>query len=102
MTLIKRGIEPRKGLWAFPGGFLETGETWKEGGKRECHEEAGIEIDGDKVRRLALSIVSPESADAPGSILAHSPHPNFNQRLAHPWPSPDIHFAPSDPEFTAI
>ncbi len=39
---VQRGIEPRRGLWAIPGGYLEGGETLAEGAARELHEEAGI------------------------------------------------------------
>ena len=31
VLLCKRGIEPRKGLWTLPAGFLELGETLQEG-----------------------------------------------------------------------
>lgn len=39
---VRRDLEPRRGLWAIPGGFLEGGETLAEGAARELHEEAGI------------------------------------------------------------
>ncbi|MEI7488004.1 MAG: NUDIX domain-containing protein, partial [Chryseobacterium sp.] len=41
---IRRGIEPRKGLLAFPGGYINTGETFKEALSREVLEETGITI----------------------------------------------------------
>jgi len=34
------------GTWAFPGGHLEGGETFKEGAIREAEEETGIQLDG--------------------------------------------------------
>lgn len=39
---VQRGIEPRKGTWAIPGGFMELNETLAEAAARELHEEAGI------------------------------------------------------------
>ncbi len=42
VLLIKRGIEPCKGHWALPGGFMEIDETPEEAGKRELFEETGI------------------------------------------------------------
>lgn len=39
---VQRGIQPRLGLWAIPGGYLEGGETLAAGAARELHEEAGI------------------------------------------------------------
>ena len=32
VLLVERGLEPYKGRWAFPGGFMELHETWREGG----------------------------------------------------------------------
>lgn len=43
ILLIERGIEPYKGRWAFPGGFLHMDETAIEGAKRELREETGLE-----------------------------------------------------------
>lgn len=43
VLLIKRGIEPYKDHWAFPGGFMNMDETAEEGALRELNEETGIE-----------------------------------------------------------
>ena len=43
VLLIERGIEPFKGRWAFPGGFLKMNETAEEGTLRELKEETGLE-----------------------------------------------------------
>lgn len=43
VLLIERGIEPFKGHWAFPGGFLKMDETAEEGARRELKEETGLE-----------------------------------------------------------
>lgn len=42
VLLIERGIEPYKGCWAFPGGFLNMDETALQGAKRELYEETGL------------------------------------------------------------
>ncbi len=42
LLLIKRGIDPCKGRWALPGGFVELDETIQEAGQRELHEETGL------------------------------------------------------------
>ncbi len=43
VLLVERGIEPYKGHWAFPGGFLKMDETAEEGALRELKEETGLE-----------------------------------------------------------
>jgi len=40
VLLCRRAIEPRKGFWNVPGGYLENGETVEEGAMREVWEEA--------------------------------------------------------------
>ena len=40
VLLCKRSIEPRRGKWTLPAGFLENGETIEEGALREMQEEA--------------------------------------------------------------
>ncbi|MBY0511192.1 MAG: NUDIX hydrolase [Rhodospirillaceae bacterium] len=47
--LAKRAIEPRKGYWTMPAGFLEVGETLEAGAVRETWEEAGARISIDQV-----------------------------------------------------
>lgn len=42
VLLIQRGIEPYKGKWAFPGGFMNIDETIEECAKRELEEETGL------------------------------------------------------------
>ena len=44
VLLCKRNIEPRKGHWTLPAGFMELHETLAEGALRETDEEAGADI----------------------------------------------------------
>ena len=43
VLLVQRGVEPFKGRWAFPGGFLNIQESAEEGALRELKEETGLE-----------------------------------------------------------
>ncbi|MDP8298373.1 MAG: NUDIX hydrolase [Candidatus Tantalella remota] len=52
VLLIKRGIEPSKGCWALPGGFIEVDETAGEAGCRELEEETGLK--GKKGRLVGV------------------------------------------------
>ena len=45
VLLVQRGIEPYKGWWAFPGGFMEMDETAEECAIRELREETGLEVE---------------------------------------------------------
>lgn len=45
VILCKRDIEPSKGKWALPNGFLENDETTEEGAIREALEEAELTIE---------------------------------------------------------
>lgn len=44
VLLCKRNIEPRKGLWTLPAGFMEMAETTAEGAARETVEESEAEL----------------------------------------------------------
>jgi len=45
VLLTLRAVEPHRGEWCLPGGFIEWGESPGEGGKRELLEETGITAD---------------------------------------------------------
>lgn len=45
VLLCRRNIEPRRGLWTLPAGFMELGETTAEGALRETIEEAGARVE---------------------------------------------------------
>ena len=45
VLLCKRNIEPRRGKWTLPAGFLELNETASQGAARETDEEAGAQIE---------------------------------------------------------
>jgi ADP-ribose pyrophosphatase YjhB (NUDIX family) len=45
VVLVRRATEPGRGLWSYPGGYLETGETLEEGAVRETREETGLDVE---------------------------------------------------------
>ena len=80
ILMCKRAIEPRKGFWTLPAGFMEKGETVAEGAAREAHEEACAEVVPEaligvyNVERIAqvqmfyrAKLVSPDIAPGPES-----------------------------------
>lgn len=64
IMLVRRGRAPSKGLYAFPGGRVEAGETLEEAARRELIEETGVEV-GDLARLRDISI---DSRDDGGSL----------------------------------
>lgn len=45
LLVLRRGIEPRKGMLALVGGFLEEHESWQQGCAREAKEELDLAVD---------------------------------------------------------
>jgi ADP-ribose pyrophosphatase YjhB (NUDIX family) len=49
ILLAKRAIEPRKGFWTLPAGYMELGETTEQAALREAKEEACATIEIDRL-----------------------------------------------------
>jgi 8-oxo-dGTP diphosphatase len=73
IILLKRGFDPGKDLWTFPGGFVDLGETVEQAAHREAQEEirADIELDGlvgvysRPDERIVLIVFAARTGDAP-------------------------------------
>jgi len=52
ILLGKRGIEPRLGKWNLPAGFMENGETLKQGAMREVWEETRAEVSIERLHTI--------------------------------------------------
>jgi ADP-ribose pyrophosphatase YjhB (NUDIX family) len=61
VVLLRRGIEPGRGSWAQPGGFLEVDETVTEAAIRETLEETGLIVEPGEIvglyTRLEAAVV---------------------------------------------
>jgi len=44
VLLVRRRFAPMEGTWAFPGGFLEVGESPEDAARREVFEETGLRV----------------------------------------------------------
>jgi len=62
LVLLRRGIEPGRGSWAQPGGFLEIDETVHQAAVRETREETGLLIEPGEIiglyTRLEAAVVT--------------------------------------------
>jgi len=70
ILLCKRAIEPRRGYWTLPAGFMENGETLQQAAARESAEEALARVEIGSL--LAIVHV----------LHAHQVHVFFRARLA--------------------
>jgi ADP-ribose pyrophosphatase YjhB (NUDIX family) len=61
ILLAKRAIEPRKGTWGIPQGYMEHGETSRQAAAREVLEETGAIVNDDELKLRAIYNV-------PGSV----------------------------------
>ena len=62
IVLLRRGIEPGRGMWAQPGGFLEVDETVHQAAIRETWEETGLLVEPGEIiglyTRLEAAVVT--------------------------------------------
>ncbi|MBS3799751.1 MAG: NUDIX hydrolase [Thioalkalivibrio sp.] len=49
VLLCRRAINPRRGFWTLPAGFMEKGESPAEGAQREAWEEARARLEPDRL-----------------------------------------------------
>jgi len=54
VLLARRAIEPRRGHWDLPGGFLEETEEPTDGLRREFREETGLEVEPVELFRIDI------------------------------------------------
>jgi ADP-ribose pyrophosphatase YjhB (NUDIX family) len=73
VVLLRRGFDPGKGQWTFPGGFVDLGESVEEAARREAQEEICVSVElGDLVgvyskaeERVVLIVFAARITDIP-------------------------------------
>ena len=75
VLLVKRKFAPSRGLYAFPGGRVEKGESLEAAARRELREETGL--DAGPLREVADLLVA--SSDSESAVryqlhVFHAPH----------------------------
>jgi len=94
VVLLRRGIEPGRGLWAQPGGFMEIDETVQDGAIRETLEETGLLVEpgaivGLYTRPEAAIVVIAFEARIVGGVVTPTPEALEVRPFrpdAIPWP----------------
>ena len=49
LVMVKRGVEPEYGKWAFPSGYVDRGEVVEAAAMREVKEETGLDVELDEL-----------------------------------------------------
>lgn len=78
LLLVRRAVEPARGLWTFPSGFVDAGEDPAQAAERECLEETGLKVrvtsllevlSGQEHRRGAHIVIFYRAVIVSGSLL---------------------------------
>lgn len=91
LLVVRRGIPPKLGELALPGGFIDFGETWQQACARELWEETQITVNPDVVQDfcvlstpsnvLVFGLLPAMDAD---ELPAFTPTPETTERLIIP------------------
>ena len=83
--MIQRAVEPAKGKWSLPGGYMDAGEMPQEALQRELQEEVGLSVKIGKLIEIFPMVNDGEGRI--GIVLAFEGEPSG---------SPDIPFVADD------
>ncbi len=104
VLLCRRAIDPRKGFWTLPAGYLELHESAADGARREAWEEAGVRIEIDQLlavysipRISQVQLIYRASLPAPEAVAgAETLELDFFTWDRIPWDDlafPSVHWA---------
>ncbi|MBI1928180.1 NUDIX hydrolase [Candidatus Poribacteria bacterium] len=79
VLLIQRKNPPFKDHWAFPGGFIEMGESLDDSARRELHEETGL----SDVQLTQLGAFGDPHRDPRGRVITIAYYGRIDSEQAH-------------------
>jgi 8-oxo-dGTP diphosphatase len=71
VVLIRRGVEPKRGYWSFPSGYVEADELAEAAAVREAEEETGLQIELEDM----LGVYSFGREPQTGVLILYSAYP---------------------------
>lgn len=89
VLLLRRAMQPGLGWWDLPAGYLDPGESFEDGARREAREEAGLDVE---LVGLAGVYHSPDANAVTVVYRARAAHPAAQVTIdaessAHAWVS---------------
>lgn len=90
LLLIRRNIDPARGRWTFPGGYVDLGESTSQAAQRETREEVGLEVSLEKL----LGVYS--YPDFPQVIIVYLARPKHDRILPGIEVQEARYFAPDE------
>ncbi len=82
VLLVRRAVDPGRGLWSLPGGYMDAGEMPAEALQREVDEEVGLAIDVGEMS--AIFPMENGAGKRVGIVLAFRAKPSGSNRQVHP------------------
>lgn len=73
VLLVRRAVEPERGKWALPGGYMDAGEMPDEALRREVYEETGIWVEVGPL--LGIFAMGGPGSSRAGIVLAYRASP---------------------------
>lgn len=92
VVLVRRGVEPKAGLWCLPSGYVEADELAEAAAVRETQEETGLEIEIDDL----LGVYSFGREPQTGVLILYSAHAIGGQLCAGDDAQEVQSFAPTE------
>ncbi len=78
VLLVQRGVDPEKGKWALPGGYMDAGEMPEAALRRELLEEIGFHV--RELRLLDIFPIAANTGPPAGIVLAYAASPAGENR----------------------